>query len=588
MSTIIATSPTTTPSIATASDRHATSSSNGSASASPQPAAIQNNAAFPTAPIQTAPQVPTPSGTRANGRGLQWDVPSNDADPGALRELIQHRLSQANTAPVSAPPSSQAVLSKWLKQALKEKYGQDIDPDHTYLATLNYDKNGSSGSALVPGNVERKVSLTQAFQQSAQGNAQGNTQGPTYEGVYRESQPQRYDAGTQLPIRPEDLRTLMQKNDPNAIVRSQLNAFWKQNEASYPDNLRGSLLKSALQDIPVTASKQTKPGDLRPEDLGVVAGMVDANSASHVETNRLMIDGHIATDVLVGQDTKSGRTVLYMPGDKTPLHGFDSKQELDAWLAADIKDPARRQALASHFPERDRQDDTSASPTRSGVDSVLSGVAAYPKPYAPPGGDQQAQSWDPSKYFSLITGGDDPINMAYLSTRERSYNDADTLVTPNDKATQSAGSASTGSIVVNGDSADVQTALNFLKGDTEMATIISDLEKSGQKLTISYVNNGRNSYNKMSNKIEWDPHTAFLTKNGGKVSPSLALGHELAHAQGRLKGTTAEPERVPDYGSAEERRVITGPERHAALTFHQGVRNEHDAAPYKVDGPLSV
>lgn len=87
--------------------------------------------------------------------------------------------------------------------------------------------------------------------------------------------------------------------------------------------------------------------------------------------------------------------------------------------------------------------------------------------------------------------------------------------------------------------------------------------------------------------IAWDPHSALKTTRGGRQSPALGLGHEIDHAvevparEQRLAG-------VPDrrYDDAEERRVITGSERHAARTLGEGIRFDHAGRCYRVASPV--
>lgn len=88
-------------------------------------------------------------------------------------------------------------------------------------------------------------------------------------------------------------------------------------------------------------------------------------------------------------------------------------------------------------------------------------------------------------------------------------------------------------------------------------------------------------------RIHWDPKAALLCtgvqKDGNfdfkndNLEPVVALGHEIAHAEAYLNEEfSVYMKRVntpdPIYDNAEERRVITGIEKHVAQTLKQCVR----------------
>ncbi|HCM1962286.1 TPA: RHS repeat protein, partial [Salmonella enterica subsp. salamae serovar 56:l,v:z39] len=155
--------------------------------------------------------------------------------------------------------------------------------------------------------------------------------------------------------------------------------------------------------------------------------------------------------------------------------------------------------------------------------------------------------------------------------------------------------------VIEGDRKDFDAAINYLKQDSEMKKIITEIEKSEKyTITVSCNSEHDNSYNAWTKRIHWDPKTAiycddteehnFDFKNGTQV-PAFSLGHEIAHAHEHMKhGYSAYIKRskTPDsqYDDAEERRVITGPETHAAKTLKQCVRKNHGGINYHSSGPL--
>ncbi|MBA3110798.1 RHS repeat protein, partial [Salmonella enterica] len=155
--------------------------------------------------------------------------------------------------------------------------------------------------------------------------------------------------------------------------------------------------------------------------------------------------------------------------------------------------------------------------------------------------------------------------------------------------------------LIEGDRKDFDAAINYLKQDSEMKKIITEIEKAEKyTITVSCNSEHDNSYNAWTTRIHWDPKTAiycddterhnFDFKNGTQV-PAIPLGHEIAHAYGHMKhGYSAYIKRSKtldsQYDNAEEMRVITGPETHAAKTLKQCVRKNHGGINYHSRGPL--
>jgi hypothetical protein len=132
----------------------------------------------------------------------------------------------------------------------------------------------------------------------------------------------------------------------------------------------------------------------------------------------------------------------------------------------------------------------------------------------------------------------------------------------------------------------IDEAFAYLARDPVARSLIERLERSPVEHRIAIDHRHDDSYRPWSHTIRWDPTSAMRTSNGGRQSPALGLAHELDHA--------AAPERtrdrlqaieLPKYDDAEERRVITGSERHAARTLHESTRRDHDGVCYRVAGP---
>jgi hypothetical protein len=133
----------------------------------------------------------------------------------------------------------------------------------------------------------------------------------------------------------------------------------------------------------------------------------------------------------------------------------------------------------------------------------------------------------------------------------------------------------------------IDGALAYLSRDPVERALIRRVEHSRVPHRILIDHRGEDSYQPDTRTIRWDPTSAMrTTHHHGRQSPALGLGHELDHAAenartyDRLQNIA-----VRAYDSVEERRVITGSERHAARTLHESVRFDHCGRLYRVAAP---
>jgi hypothetical protein len=105
-------------------------------------------------------------------------------------------------------------------------------------------------------------------------------------------------------------------------------------------------------------------------------------------------------------------------------------------------------------------------------------------------------------------------------------------------------------------------------------------------LTLNYRND--DSFDPRTNTIAWDPRSALRTTGGGRQSPALGLGHEIDHAvEAPAREASLAARASRSYDTAEERRVITGSERHAARTLGESTRRDHGGSCFRVRSPIS-
>ena len=135
--------------------------------------------------------------------------------------------------------------------------------------------------------------------------------------------------------------------------------------------------------------------------------------------------------------------------------------------------------------------------------------------------------------------------------------------------------------------ADVDTAFAYLSQDSVERSLIDKLEHGSRTYQLVITHNGSDSFHPDDDTIHWDPHSALRTTDGGTQSPALGLGHEIDHAvEDPATGARLARTPDPDYDNAEEKRVITGSETHAARTLGEGIRHDHGGTAYDVSSPI--
>ncbi|MEO6835106.1 MAG: hypothetical protein ABI231_04270 [Candidatus Tumulicola sp.] len=134
---------------------------------------------------------------------------------------------------------------------------------------------------------------------------------------------------------------------------------------------------------------------------------------------------------------------------------------------------------------------------------------------------------------------------------------------------------------------EYREAKAYLAHDGVERSLFARLEHAfGRRYRLTVNDRNDDHFDPNTDTIAWDPHSALRTTGGGHQSPALGLGHEVDHAvesptrERQLAARTSRP-----YDTAEERRVITGSERHAAHTLGESVRRDHAGSCYRVAAP---
>ncbi|WP_409261401.1 dermonecrotic toxin domain-containing protein [Pseudomonas putida] len=365
---------------------------------------------------------------------------------------IQYVRDHLSHVPRPDHAASQAIR-QWLLQQ-----GHDVDPQQIDAVTLHYRPEGSGGNLVV---VTQSLSLPQAVLNNWQGESANdllgdlfhapwaghlpdgplrlvetlpapsfNSYGAPYavfNGLFRRTTPQRYDASTHLPIAAEAFQRFIHDLDFHTPFKAQLDRYWNQ-------HLQGHRLASRLNFI-AACNKQVSEGSLSEPARKLAwqaAGLMPG--ADKLRLSTLSIYGYAATDLLYLNDPSSDLTLLYLPGNSSPLLEFASEMLLKDWIGLQCKDPAKREALKLHFRLADRPQGLDFS----GLDTALEGLADYPNSHRLPpehGYFNDDGTWPPrtyvnyrpAKYNPRIDG--DLFQALAERQRQRSYDDADFLIT---------------------------------------------------------------------------------------------------------------------------------------------------------------
>ena len=389
-------------------------------------------------------------------------------DLASLRETLKSVVS-------AALPQSPEQFGA---QLIKEKWGQDIDPQTALLVTLDYRYRGHPPQdGIEQGQVANTQTLVQAllanyqtvgdgrFAESAFGlytppdvgpsirivehvdefADHGNGNHHTYEGIYRQTTPQVYGPATQIGLRPAAFKQWVWELDLQTLYQAYLDRAWpsdKRIAQAQPYDLRTSAKAAFI----MSACLQHQEGSLSQEGLALAmqaAGLpaeqawsalsIDQVQAptrvsAPIEVGRLTIYRYTSDDIWCYRHRHSGRVLLNIPGNSSPLHEFADWRHLRQWIVDQGRVAATRQALVAHFAEDDREDGT----FHAGVLTALEGMAVYPKEHwlkKNAGFFNNDGFWDPQDYVDLERAptDTDPFAQLVLTMKQASMASVKTI-----------------------------------------------------------------------------------------------------------------------------------------------------------------
>lgn len=348
--------------------------------------------------------------------------------------------------------SPAALAARDVAQECQSRWGIEIDPDDTLIATL-YIEDPKLYPAPHRANVAHSMTLTEALLRNWQQKGNGDWfdhlghlqphhedgldcqvvdeklppyDCVAYEAVYRKSDPQHYDSTTQLRLTAEVFKQYIWDHNLQAGYLAYLKQFWQAHAEDYNLMLKAGLFRAAwLQAEENTLKAEHK--DMVLEALGLPADQgwkqlsfdtfVAAPISTRVTISELQVHGYSAADIMVIRSADSPTVLLYIPGNSSPIHTFANADALKDWIALMCKDPGKRRSLEGHFSAADDVDGF----FYSGVATALRGFAVYPKLL-----DSATGAWNPRK---LVQFGEplQPWPFSHFKYRVKAKSEADAL-----------------------------------------------------------------------------------------------------------------------------------------------------------------
>ncbi|WDY59509.1 dermonecrotic toxin domain-containing protein [Pseudomonas sp. PSKL.D1] len=357
--------------------------------------------------------IPRPDNEASNAIGQWARQQGHPLDP-TLTDVVtlHYRGNQAVIA--QCLPLPQAVLSNWQGESSKDLIGQ-LFP-------------GGWAGSLPDGPLHIVEHLPEL------GALDNSAPYAVFNGLFRRTDPPRYDSTTRLPVDVEAMQDFIWTLDFHARFVAMLDAYWQHATQSHRQSLKISFIAAC--------NKQVQEGSL--SDIGrqlawQAAGLMP--QAADFRIRPLNVYGYAATDLLCMADKAQRRVLLYLPGNASPFHEFGSMSAMKDWFALQCRDADKRQRLRQYF----RQADTPDGLDFSGLDTALAGLAAYPgihyrSPNRP--GFTTDGRWAPNDYVNYKASKYSPQLRGDLFAalterqRERSYADADFIITSNQDVTK--------------------------------------------------------------------------------------------------------------------------------------------------------
>lgn len=134
----------------------------------------------------------------------------------------------------------------------------------------------------------------------------------------------------------------------------------------------------------------------------------------NVDIGLLSINGLQSTDLMCVTDRRTQLTLLYIPGNSSPIHRFDNPQKMKTWLAEQATDPVKRASLLTHFSLKDQADKSFSD----GVRQSLEGMANWSNAQASGSAFLSGlNGWVPDRFITVDPLRNDPLKRSRFDKR---------------------------------------------------------------------------------------------------------------------------------------------------------------------------
>ncbi|KAJ3636330.1 hypothetical protein Zmor_008714 [Zophobas morio] len=330
----------------------------------------------------------------------------------------------------SSIPNFTKIAHQVMRTKIKEQTGLDLNPDNVYL---NY-FGGEAPKKYSPQaflkwtrDVQPQWSVTLTDLAFCNFNnedvfREANKLDEEY-GVYWQGAGcgDYYGGENEVKIKPSQLRDIVWKLDFSSLINARLHEFWDRHQENWRTLSKAEFFRAALEakekgvlstDDYTYILRGLDPGV--PLNETVTLAHFQRKSPPSIDVRRLDINGYAATDILRFV-LENKREVLYIPGSPLSFYVFQNDHTMRQWIVEQAVDIRKRFFLTSHFSAYDRQDGNSYT----GVDNALQKLAE---------GDWEVDGGGIDYYDSFRIKNTDVFEALALQTKERRFQDADTLI----------------------------------------------------------------------------------------------------------------------------------------------------------------
>jgi hypothetical protein len=248
------------------------------------------------------------------------------------------------------------------------------------------------------------------------------------------------EAGKQLNVPPSQVLPEMWNASFDQKFQDELKTFWDKHYPSYGSQVKAAFIKAA--------HAQREEGSLSEEafQLAMRGAQIPADKPWNQITKEdlckphdtndtldmglLEVNSRLSTDLLYVRDTKTGKTLLHIPGNSSPIHTFGDLDTMKRWIAKSCASEEKAKAFAEHFALKDRKDGWE----RAGVDTTLLGLGKWPdfyrinKRFFSHANQAFSGRYPPEDHITRQTIVD-PFEAVASQTRQRTEDDAKTAIT---------------------------------------------------------------------------------------------------------------------------------------------------------------